>query len=88
MWIVLVLIALAVGAFLFLPQLKGKRTYVFNSALGLIAGVLPLAVEVSGYLQGLDWTQYVSAKYVPYAVLAVALIGMVLRRLTSGSAAK
>lgn len=86
MWIFLAVAALAVLAFLFLPQLKGYRTYVFNAALGLIGGVLPFANDIFGYLGGLDWTQYLPVKFVPFAVMAVAIIGMILRRLTSGSA--
>jgi len=46
---------------LFLPQLKGWRTQVFASAMGVIGAILPALTEAVGALQGLDWRQYVLA---------------------------
>ena len=82
--IILIIIAAALVALFAIPALKGFRTRIFGLAVSVIGGVLPIANDLFGYLQGLDWTQYVSTKNAPFIMLAIGVIVIILRYLTTG----
>ena len=89
MWIVLVLIILAVLALAFVPRLKGYRTIVLGWATTAIGAAIPLLTELIGYLQGLDWREYILASdRKNLAVLAIVgglgALMVVMRHLTNG----
>ena len=85
--ILLALIAAAV-AFAFLAG-KGFRTTILGYATMFIGAVLPYATDVIGYLQTLDWRNYVLTwdrdnwlvLGIPF-VLGLAMV--ILRRYTTG----
>ena len=84
MWIVLLIMLACVLAFLFLPQFKGYRTNIVTWAgtIGL-GGVLPYAADWFTYLNGLDWRQYVDARYAPAVMIGIGLVYLYLRRKTT-----
>lgn len=84
LWFILVLIVLAVAAFMFVPALKGYRTMVFGWATAIVGGVLPYVTDIFTYLNGLDWRQYLPEKYVPLALLFIGLVVVILRKVTTG----
>lgn len=69
--------AAALAAFLFAP--KGWRTVFVNGVLGLLA----LAGELVSYGLGFDWKTVVPAEYAPWALLALNLLNIVLRKVTT-----
>ena len=89
MYVLICFLLIAAGAaLLFIPQLKGWRTIVLNAAVAGFAGVAPLLSEVLPFLQGLDWTKYVTENAVPWVMLGVGLAGIILRYATSGPVGK
>lgn len=79
------LIALSV-VLAFGPWFQGYRTYLSGFLTALWSGLLPiaheylpLALDASTYLKGLDWTQYVAKDKAPFIVLGVTLLFMVLK---------
>lgn len=87
-WIFLVILV-AVVAFIFLPQLKGWRTQIFNVAVAVIGAAIPVLSQWVTFLQGLDWRTYIlSADRKNWAVVGIiallALIGFILRAKTTG----
>lgn len=82
MVIVGILIATLV-ALLLLPGLRGLRTWLFAGISSTWLAIVPLLADWIGYLQGLDWTQYVTKEYAPFVVLAVNLAFFFLRWLTT-----
>ena len=89
MWIVLVLIILAVLALAFVPRLKGYRTVFLGWATTAIGAVIPVLTEIVGYLQGLDWREYILSGD-RRNLLVLAIVGglgalmVVMRHLTQG----
>lgn len=61
MWglILLLLIAAAVAAVIFVPALKGWRTVILGALSTAFGAVVPLLNDIAGYLQGLDWRYYI-----------------------------
>lgn len=91
MWIVLLLIIVGVLAGVtFIPALKGYRTVIFGHATWLIGALAPLATEITGYLQGLDWREYILAagdrKNLLILVIpaGLGLLMLIMRYLTKG----
>ena len=83
-YLILIVLAVAVIALFTVPQLKGFRTRLFGAFVAVAGGLLPLFSELTGYLQGLDWQQYLPANQAPWAMLAIGLIVIVLRYMTTG----
>lgn len=83
-WILLLLIVGAVAVFMFVPAFKGYRTMVFGTATTLIGGVLPYFADIFTFLNGLDWRDYLSEKYVPFAIMGIGIMVIILRKLTTG----
>ena len=81
---ILLIILAGIVALLSIPALKGWRTTVFGGAVTVIGGILPLANQIFGYLQSLDWQQYIDPKYAPFAMLGIGLMVIVLRFATTG----
>lgn len=84
MWIILVLLIAASLAVAFLPQLRGFRTVAFGVMSTVWTVALPLLGQITEYLKGLDWQQYVAPEQAPWVILAVTLVFMVLRFVTTG----
>jgi energy-coupling factor transporter transmembrane protein EcfT len=87
---VLLLIILAVLALAFVPALKGYRTVFLGWASTVITAVIPVLTEITGYLQGLDWREYLlSGDRKNLLVLAVVgglgVLMVVMRHLTKGA---
>jgi hypothetical protein len=82
--LICLLIIAAAAAMIFVPQLKSWRTIIFNAVVAGLGGVLPLLSELLPFLQGLNWTQYVTENAVPWVVLGVGVAGIMLRYATSG----
>lgn len=86
--LLLALIGLAI--LLFHPALKGWRTQILGwfSAVGL--GGVPLFAQITDYLKGLDWRQYVLSYSDKQNLLVLAIPGVlgllviVLRFMTTG----
>lgn len=89
MWIVLLLLIAAVLALSFIPALKGYRTVIFGWATAAIGAVVPVLTEIVGYLQELDWREYILAGD-KKNLLVLAVVGglgvlmVVMRHLTKG----
>jgi hypothetical protein len=83
-YLILIVVAVAVIALVTAPQFKGYRTTVFGWAVTVMGGLTPLLTDLTGYLQTLDWQQYLPAKYVPWALLVIGVLIIILRRLTTG----
>jgi hypothetical protein len=86
--LVLALVA-ALGFVLFSPPLKGWRTQIYGYVTIIAGALLPLAGDLIGYLQTLDWRQYVLASdRKNLAVLAIVgglgFMAIVLRHMTTG----
>lgn len=83
-----ILICLALVAFalalIFVPWFKGYRTIIYNGLIAVLAGVTPMLSETFGFMQGLDWTKYVTENAVPWVVLGIGVGGIVLRYATKG----
>jgi hypothetical protein len=84
MWIILLVLIAASLAVAFLPQLKGFRTQAFAVMSAIWTAVLPLLGDIFSYLKDLDWRQYVSPEQAPWLILAVTLVFMGLRYVTTG----
>lgn len=61
-------------------KLKGWKTVVINALVGLPASLLFLYEQ----FQGVDVTPLIPAKYVAAAVAGMAVLGVVLRIVTTG----
>jgi hypothetical protein len=83
-YVILVVLAIAVIGLLTIPALKGARTRIFGTFLAVAGGLLPLFADLTGYLQGLDWQQYLPANQAPWAMLIIGVIVIILRYLTTG----
>jgi len=81
--ICLVLIAIAL-ALIFVPQFKGYKTIIFNGLLAAFGAITPMLADTFGFMQGLDWTKYVSENAVPWMVLGIGVGGIILRYATKG----
>ena len=81
---ILIVVLGAIIALLSIPALRGWRTTIFGGAVTVIGGILPLANQIFGYLQGLDWQQYIDPKYAPFAMLGIGLMVVILRFATTG----
>ena len=81
----LIALLIAVLAVMFLPAFRGFRTQIvaWAGTIG-IGGVLPYLSEAFGYLNGLDWRQYITPEYAPALMIGVGLIFVVLRKMTTG----
>ncbi len=83
-------LCLAVLAFvLFSPWLKGFRTQIAGVLTVVGGGILPLVTQIVGYLQTLDWRQYVLSAdrdnlYVLAIVAGLGILMVVLRYMTTG----
>lgn len=87
-YIILGLLMLALAFILFSPWLKGWRTLIFSYVAGIVGSVLPLATQIVGSLQELDWRTYVLAgDRKNLTLLAIfggfAVISVILRYMTS-----
>ena len=82
--LIAILILAAVIALFAVPALKGYRTLIFGTIVSVGGGVLPVINQVFGYLQTLDWTQYVEAKYAPFALAGIGILVIILRAVTTG----
>ena len=87
-YIILGLLLVAVAFVLFSPMLKGFRTQIFGYLTVAFGAVVPLAGEVIGYLQTLDWRQYVlSGDRKNLAVLGIigglGIVAIILRYMTT-----
>jgi hypothetical protein len=84
---ILIILTAAVLAVMFTPACKGFRTQIIAWAgtIGL-GGILPYLAEVFGYLHGLDWRQYITPDYAPALMIAVGVVFVILRRMTTGPA--
>lgn len=81
-FILLTLIALVLCV-LFVPSFRGARTKIINwyGVVG-IGFVIPLLVEMTGYLNTLDWREYVSPEAAPWVLLGIGLLQIYLRHRT------
>lgn len=82
-------LALTLAYFVFSPQLKGFRTQLVGYATVIGGGLLPVATDITGYLQSLDWRQYIlEGDKKNYAILAVTaglgILMIILRQMTTG----
>lgn len=91
MAIFLVLLAvIALGLLLFHPALKGYRTLILGWVTTVGGALLPLASQITEYLQTLDWRQYVLEGGDKRNLTILAITGglgvlfIVLRYLTTG----
>lgn len=90
-WIALIIVLAIVGFVIFSPWLKGYRTQIAGWLTAVFGAVVPALTEILGYLQGLDWRQYVlSVDRKNLIVLAIVgglgVLMIILRRLTTGPA--
>lgn len=88
-YIVAVFGLLAIAFILFSPWLKGFRTQIAGWATVIGGAALPLATQIVGYLQTLDWRQYVLSAdknnlYVLAIVGGLGILMVVLRFMTTG----
>lgn len=88
-YIIFGLLLVAVGVLLFSPWLKGYRTVVAGWLATVMGAVLPVLTQIVGYLQELDWRQYVlGADRKNLIVLGIVgglgVVMIVLRHMTSG----
>lgn len=83
-WIFAFLLVGGILLFCFLPQLKGWRTQIFASITAVGGGLLPLMGDIFTYLDGLDWRQYLKPEHAPWMILAIGIIVLILRKLTTG----
>lgn len=72
----LIFIAAGIG-WHFAPS--GWRTVAVNGAIFLLG----IATEIVSYLLGVDWKTLVPPEYAPYAVMAVNVINIALRSVTT-----
>lgn len=89
MWIAMLVIVVVALVIIFLPQLKGWRTQIFNVAVGVIGAAIPILSQWVEFLQGLDWRGYIlSADRKNWAIVGViaglALVSFILRAKTTG----
>lgn len=91
MWglILLLIVMGAIAAVFFVPALKGYRTVLLGYITTGLGFVAPLLTEITGYLQGLDWREYVlSADRKNLIVLAIVgglgVLMIIMRHLTKG----
>jgi hypothetical protein len=90
MWILLLIIIAGVLALAFIPAFKGYRTVVLAHATYVIGAVAPFLTEVTGYLQGLDWREYILAASDRKNLMILAipaglgLLMLIMRYLTKG----
>ena len=93
-YIILGLLAVAVGVVLFSPWLKGFRTQIAAALTAFIGGALPLigdawravlpySYDVAGYLKDLDWRQYLTPQMAPWIMIGLGVIFYILRRMTT-----
>lgn len=82
-YIILIALAVALVALFTIPALKGARTRIFGAFIAVAGGLLPLFADLTGYLQSLDWQQYLPANQAPWAILAIGVIVIILRYLTT-----
>lgn len=75
-------------ALLLIPQFEGWRTVIFNSVVTFFGAIAPMLADTFGFMQGLDWTKYVSEKAVPWVILGIGVGGIWLRYLTKGPVGK
>lgn len=88
-WLALIIVLAIAGFILFSPWLKGYRTQIAGYLTAAFGAVVPALTEIMGYLQGLDWRQYVlSSDRKNLIVLAIVgglgVLMIILRRLTTG----
>lgn len=89
-YVVFLVIAIAIAFLLFHPALKGWRTNILGSITTGGLGLLPLVSQVTEYLQGLDWRQYVLNAGDKKNLLVLAIPGVlglliiILRWMTTG----
>jgi MFS family permease len=89
--VLLILAMIAAAAVMILsPTFKGYRTLIVGWLTAGIGGALPLATQIFGYLQDLDWRQYVlSGDNKNLTLLAIVgglgIIMVVLRYMTTGA---
>lgn len=88
--VVFALLALLVLGLIFAPPLKGWRTQILGAVTTSAGFLLPLATQILGYLQELDWRQYVLSwndKQNLFVLLIPGVLGLliiVLRYMTTG----
>ena len=75
---------------LFHPALKGWRTLILGWVTSIGLGGVPLLAQITDYLQGLDWRQYVLSYGDKQNLLVLAIPGVlglliiILRYMTTG----
>lgn len=89
-YVVLLVILIAIGFLLFHPALKGWRTNILGAVTTGGLGLLPLVSQITEYLKGLDWRQYVLNAGDHKNLMVVAIPGVlglliiILRWMTTG----
>ena len=88
-WFLGLAILVAIGFILFSPMFKSYRTVIAGWLAAILGGAVPLITQIVGYLQELDWRQYLLAgDRKNLAVLGVVgglgVIMVILRYMTSG----
>jgi hypothetical protein len=84
----------AIGFILFSPMFKRFRTQIAAALTAGIGGLLPAlhdwaatalpyANDVVVYLKDLDWRQYLSPQFAPYAMIGLGVLFYILRRMTN-----
>ena len=58
-WILGIMILVAIGFIIFSPMFKSYRTIIAGWLATIMGAVLPLASQITEYLQELDWRTYV-----------------------------
>lgn len=61
-------------------KLLGWKTIILNGMAGIAAGVYGLYLE----FQTVDFTPVIPAKYLPWFVIGMSVVGIVLRIVTTG----
>lgn len=80
--VTLAVIAAIAAAFYFLKgRVKGSRTILFNRIMAVMAGVVPIAVQVTELV---DLTQYFGAQQAGFAVITLTILNEIFRRDTDG----
>ena len=82
-YIILGLLAVAVGVVLFSPWLKGFRTQIFGALTVIWGAAVPLLTQITDYLQTLDWRQYLTPQMAPWIMIGLGVIFYILRRMTT-----